>query len=299
MNVSYDYYRIFYYAARLGSITQAAKLLVNNQPNLTRAIKNLEAELGCRLFLRNNRGIMLTPEGERLYEHIRVAFEHIEAAENEILSNRELKSGVVFVAASEVALRCFLLPLLKKYRAMYPGIRLKIGNYSTPQAMRELSEGLADVAVVTVPALQSAKMPLIASDLIEFDLGTVTENAVCGDAFPELLSGTVTLKQLADYPIISLGDKTRTFELYSDFFSENGLSYTPDIEVATADQILPMVASNLGIGFVPKDFLADYNGAYAIDLAERLPKRKVCFMKRKDRSLSLAAKELERLILES
>ena len=46
---------------------KAAALLQNSQPNLTRAIKTLEAELGCTLFSRTNRGLILTPEGEALY----------------------------------------------------------------------------------------------------------------------------------------------------------------------------------------------------------------------------------------
>ena len=50
MYISYDYYRVFYYVAKYGNITQAAKLILNSQPNLTRTIKNLEAELGCALF---------------------------------------------------------------------------------------------------------------------------------------------------------------------------------------------------------------------------------------------------------
>ena len=52
MNINYDYYRIFYFVAKYGNISQAAKLLLNNQPNLTRTIKNLESELGCPLFSR-------------------------------------------------------------------------------------------------------------------------------------------------------------------------------------------------------------------------------------------------------
>ena len=51
MYISYDYYRVFYYVAKYGNITQTAKLLLNSQPNLTRTIKNLEAKLGCALFL--------------------------------------------------------------------------------------------------------------------------------------------------------------------------------------------------------------------------------------------------------
>ena len=45
MYISYDYYRIFYYVAKYGNFTQAAQALMNNQPNITRTIKNLEAEL--------------------------------------------------------------------------------------------------------------------------------------------------------------------------------------------------------------------------------------------------------------
>ena len=58
MYVSYEHYRVFYYVAKCGNVTQAAKLLLNNQPNVTRTIKNLEAELGCTLFSRSNRGIV-------------------------------------------------------------------------------------------------------------------------------------------------------------------------------------------------------------------------------------------------
>ena len=85
MNICYDYYRIFYYVAKYRSITHAAKALFNNQPNITRTIKNLESELGCLLFIRSSQGVRLTPEGEKLYEHVRIAFEQIEAGETSIL----------------------------------------------------------------------------------------------------------------------------------------------------------------------------------------------------------------------
>ena len=93
MYISYDYYRVFYYVARYGNVSQAARLLLNNQPNLTRTIKKLEAELGCPLFSRSRKGMKLTPEGEQLFEHIRIAMEHISAGEAEITEQRSLQSG--------------------------------------------------------------------------------------------------------------------------------------------------------------------------------------------------------------
>ena len=57
MNITYDYYRIFYFVAKYQSFTKAAEMLRNNQPNITRYINNLESELGCKLFIRSNRGV--------------------------------------------------------------------------------------------------------------------------------------------------------------------------------------------------------------------------------------------------
>ena len=67
MDVNFEYYRIFYYVAKYGNFTKAARALGNSQPNITRAMNLLEQEVGCTLFIRTNRGVRLTPEGERLY----------------------------------------------------------------------------------------------------------------------------------------------------------------------------------------------------------------------------------------
>lgn len=290
MYISYDYYRIFYYVAKYGNITQAAKILLNNQPNLTRAIKTLESELGCPLFIRNNRGMKLTPEGERLFEHIRIAFENIEAGEAEIIESRNLEKGTVFVAASEVALHCVLLPVLKQYRTLYPGIRLKISNHSTPQAVDAIKNGIADIAVVTTPTLPSAMIE-------EVTVRKFHEVAVCSAAFSELLREKVGFAELLSYPMISLGTQTKSFELYSEFFAEEGLHYHPETEAATADQILPMVKADLGIGFIPREFLQGVEGVFVIETEKSLPEREIRIVKRHEQTLSIAAKELERLIL--
>ncbi len=292
MDISYDYYRIFYYVAKYGNLSQAAKRLVNSQPNLTRAIKNLESQLDCPLFSRTNRGMKLTPEGEKLYAHVRIAYEHIEAGEAEITASKNMHNGTVYVAASEVALRCLLLPILKQYRLLYPGVRIRISNHSTPQAIAALKDGVADLAVVTTPTVRSASMT-------EQKLMDIREVAVCSPALADFQGRKVPLSELQTYPIISLGTGTKSFEFYSAFFASQGLPYHPDIEASTADQILPMVEADLGIGFVPEQFLSLSEHLTVIDLQEEIPKRSICLVKRKEQALSLAARELERMICES
>ena len=293
MQISYDYYRVFYHVAKFKSFTRAAEVLLSNQPNITRTVKNLETALGCTLFVRSNRGVKLTDEGERLYTHVSIAFEHIQRGEEELALSRSLGSGIVSIGASETALHCLLLPILKQYKAAHPGVSIKVSNHSTPQAVSALKNGIVDIAVVTTP-LDSG------DTLREVPLKMFRETAVAGSAFAHLAERELTLRELAEFPIICLGPETKTHEFYSGLFSSHGLTLKAEIEAATADQVMPMVKNDLGIGFVPEEFIInekDQNSFCVLSLAEEIPPRYISMVKRTDTSLSPAAKELERMIL--
>lgn len=78
MNVNLEYYRIFYYVAKYQNFTRAARAMGNSQPNITRAMNLLEQEIHCTLFIRTNRGVRLTPEGEKLYIRVSAAMEQLQ-----------------------------------------------------------------------------------------------------------------------------------------------------------------------------------------------------------------------------
>ena len=293
MIVSYDAYRVFYTVARLGSFTKAAGALLSSQPNLTRTIRNLESALGCTLFVRSNRGVALTPEGEKLFARVAVACEQIQAGEEELASDRSLQSGVVSIGASETALHGFLLPVLGAFHRAYPGIRLRISNHSTPQALAALRSGLVDVAVVTSPAEDTDGLHIE-------PLGQFDEVPVCGPSLMHLCGQTLTLADLSAYPFISLGRETASYAFAYRLFTESGAIFSPDIEVATSDQILPLVRQNLGVAFLPEAFAAPALEAKAIGrlkLAEAIPPRRLLMARRSGQALSLAAQALEKMIL--
>ncbi len=294
MYISYDYYRIFYYVAKHGSFTHAAEALFQNQPNLTRAIKTLESELGCTLFVRSNKGVRLTPDGERLYAHVSSAMEHILAGEDEIATNQSLEGGTLSIGASEIALRCFLLPILNQYRRQYPGIRIKISNHSTPRALSRLKNDLVDLAIVTMPMAED-------SDIVTTTLKTFCEVPVGGESFRHLTEGEpLSLHCFNEYPIVSLGSKTSTCDYYLRLFQKYGLDFEAEVEAATADQLLPLIQHNLGIGFVPEEFLSDprTDRVYRIPLDIPYPTREIVLVKKRTHALSRPAKALERMILE-
>ena len=114
MNVNFEYYKIFYYVAKYNNFTKAAHVLNNSQPNITRAMNCLEHELNCTLFVRTNRGVCLTPEGERLFTRVSAAMTQLQLAEEELSDSVRLEHGSISIGASETALNIYLLEHLKK-----------------------------------------------------------------------------------------------------------------------------------------------------------------------------------------
>lgn len=293
MYISYDDYRVFYYAARYENLTQAAQLLLSSQPNVTRCIRRLENQLGAQLFTRSNRGVQLTPEGKKLYARVSVAMEQLQLGEEELAQEKGLESGSVSIGATETAMHGLLLPVLQRFHTDYPGVRIRISYHSTPQALSAVRDRAVDFAVITSSGEAG-------SGLKEHVLLRFQETPVCGEAYAALAQGVHTLEELSRLPLISLGRSSHTYAFYSELFLQKKLRFEPDIEAAIADQILPMVACGLGVGFVP-DFLLrslpESQRVYPILLDEPIPQRHISLIQENGRSLNTAARRLIEYLL--
>lgn len=285
---TYDYYRIFYHVAQQHSFTKAAEVLHNNQPNITRCMNNLETELGCHLFVRSNRGVSLTPEGQKLFNHVAIAFEQLELGETELKRDQSLTSGLISIGVSENALRIMLLPKLEAFHNHYPHVRLKISNHSTPQAIASLESGLVDFAVVTTPLSVQKQFQKIS-------LGSFREILIAGPKYKELASHICSLEELAEYPFVSLENNTSTRDLHIQYFSSHGFPFRPDLEVTSTDQCLALIQHNLGIGFYPEKLAEEplkRGEILQIHLKESLPARHICLVQNASKPQSIAAQKL-------
>ena len=294
MEITYDYYRIFYYVAKYKSFSKAASALNSNQPNITKFMNNLEGQLQCKLFVRSNRGITLTPEGEKLYAHVSVAYTHLRQAERELADDESMQSGVVNISSCENASKLVLMPVLAAFHERYPGIKLRISNISTPQALQLLRNGVSDFAVVTGPTDISPQFK--ASRLASF-----TDLLVGSQQYAPLCEKGLGYQEVLDYPIIGLGQGTMTYEFYTQLFLRHGLLWKMDTEVGTTNQILPMVECNLGIAFLP-DFLARKAIAQKqilqIPLTGELPSRDILLVEDRTRHLNIAATRFKRMLID-
>lgn len=294
MNINYEYYRIFYYAAKYKNLTTAAEALKSNQPNISRTIKLLEHDLGCQLFLRSNRGISLTPEGERLYSYVKIAVEQLQNAEEELQLLTGLQKGQVSIGASETALHLLLLPVLKEFKETHPEIRVRIQNHLTSQAIESVKQELVDFAVVASPV--SLPNSLTARSLMSFQ-----DILIGGTAFLELSSQPVSIQDISRYPLVCLGENTVSYQFYDHFYRSNNLLLKPDFEAATTDQILPMVKNNLGLGFFPEKLAENAlacGEVCQISLKETIPYREIFLVEKKERPLPIAAEALKDILIQ-
>lgn len=285
MDINFEYYKIFYFAAKYGNITKAAAALGSSQPNVTRMIRLLEAQLNCRLFIREARGLRLTEAGKTLYSHAEVAYRHLLDAQEAICGQNAQLDGTVTIGATETALHLFLFELLHRFKEDYPAVRVKIYNHSTPETVKHLVGGRFDFAVVTTPfALNSALCAVKVLDFREILVGGAQYGNLCG--------APLALSDVCRYPLIGLGRESATYRFYQDLFTAQGITWKPEMEVATSDLMLPLIEKNMGIGFVPealaKPLLAEKRLVH-IPLDLPVPSRSVQIVSDQKRGQSLAA----------
>lgn len=285
MDINFEYYKIFYYVAKYENITKAAAALGSNQPNITRIMRLLESQLGCRLLVRGARGISLTEEGELLYSHVEIAYKQLLGAQEELYRQGSFSGGTVEIGVTETALHLFLLNALKRFRLEFPDIKIKIHNHTTPETIRKLISGNLDFAVVTDPFDVSKTVSCY--KIIDFD-----EVLVGGTHYRTLSENVLELKDLRNHSLIGLGKESATYRLYKDFFIEHGVDYEPDMEVATSDLMLPLIENNFGIGFVPEALalpLLEHGKLVRMQINCRIPKRSIQMIADRGCGKSLAA----------
>ena len=296
MNSNFEYYKIFYYVAKYDNLTKAATALKTSQPAVTRTIHKLEGELGCRLFTRSKTGMKLTPEGRTFYGYVAAGCAQFFKGENDLSNLISLENGTIYISATETALHCYLFQAMEEFNSLYPNVRFKILNNSTTESVNAVKEGKVDLAFVSAN-LQVAK-PLRMKILRKY-----RDILIAGMRFEELKAGKeeLSLKELVSYPWISLTAETITRRFLNEYFEKNGLTFAPDMELATTDMILPAVRHNLGLGFIPAEFAdAELKSGqvFEIKVKEKLPERNIVLIYDMEYPQSIAAKEFQKFLKE-
>jgi DNA-binding transcriptional LysR family regulator len=135
-----------------GTMTAAAQALYVAQPALSRAVRELERELGIELFARSGRGVVLTATGEQIVRHARVALEAVDAIEELSAARGNGRGAELRIAATPTLEPELTGRLLPRFARDQPAVRVRVircpGREAVGAAVRE---GRADLAVTDLP----------------------------------------------------------------------------------------------------------------------------------------------------
>ena len=151
MELNLNLYRIFYVVAQSRTIIEASQKLNISQPAVSKSIKNLENILNISLFYRKKEGITLTPEGEKLFENIDKAYNHIIAGEKLIKDMENLTSGSLAIGAPSHIASFYLIDYLKPFTEKYPNIKIRLISTSTTELAKRLYDHKLDLIVDSPP----------------------------------------------------------------------------------------------------------------------------------------------------
>lgn len=235
----YAQLRAFDAVARARSFSRAAQLLGLTQPAISVQVTALERAYRTDLVLRSGNEFSLTPEGDALFALTRQMF----TAEAEIAdfleSTEALRRGHLRLGADGPHLA---LDLVALFRRRYPLITLELVLGNATQTLQAVQQSEVDIAIVANPPadLRLARQALVTQDMMVL--------VPRGHAFAERKQ--VTLKDLADQPLIFREHGSNTQRLLEAALKKAGLSLPPVLTVGSREAMIEAVSRQIGVGFI-------------------------------------------------
>ena len=290
MNLSARDIQAFLALAEVKNFTRAAARCHLSQPAFSALIKALEASVGLQLFDRSTRHVLLTPEGERfLLTAQRIAAE-LEDCAKAMRDTAQLARGHVAVALLPSLAAGWLPPVLAQFMARHPGVDLALLDVLSEPCIAAVAHGEADFALAAIradtPELQAE--PFCSDDF----------HLVCREDHPLAAQDRLEVADLLPWPFVHLARHSSVRQyLDAAFFPQ---SMHTLVEVEQLATVMGLVHAGLGISVVPALSLFHFDKPGLITRPLSLPgmERQIYLVRRRERSLSLPAQALYRLMLE-
>jgi LysR family transcriptional regulator, positive regulator for ilvC len=236
---------------------------------LSRMIRRLEHELGCRLFERSSRVVRLTREGETLRGHSEDLLEKLEALRRGLVRDAPSLGGTVSLYCSVTASYSILAELLPAYRREFPRVEVKIHTGDESVAIRRVQSGQEDLAIVACPDRLPQGLrfvELVSSPLVFIAPASMT--------LPEgLMPGArrkATVRAWCTQPFV-MPESGLARERIDQWFGQLGVSPLVYAQVSGNEAIAGMVALGMGCAVVPLLVLRESPFRDRIRLMEVVP----------------------------
>jgi len=273
--------RVFYYTAKLGSISRAADQLFITQPAVTKQIKSFQEYYNIKFFNKFGRSMVLTDAGKALYDSAKTLFE-IESHIEEIIRDfQQLKSGNLNILTSESFGAYYLPSILSLFHRAYPDVNILANILTVDEVIDNTMKLNCDIGFVSF-IRENPK--IVAKEILEDIIMLVVspDNPLARKNY--IKTGDLNGKSII---MSEKGSTTRT--IVDNFIKTNNLNIKTSIELSNNEAIKKAVAEGLGITFLSLNVVNDEikNGTLkAVPIADNPLIRKFYMIYHKDKYFS-------------
>lgn len=238
----------FQMASHLKNITRAAQRLKVSQPNITVAIKKLEAELGVQLFDRSQKQLTLTPEGDVFLKRIELALRNIEDAILEVNDYKQLQKGTIKIGIPPM-MGAYLFPkVFSGFRQLHPNLEVLLYEEGSLSIREKLENDELDFGIIIVPDLTPNLNVLKMSR---------NQLMVCvSQKSPLARKAKITAKDIAASDLIMFKEGAYLREVVQNKLSALKISPRTVLESSQIITIKGLIAHGVGIAFL-LDFICE------------------------------------------
>lgn len=241
MNPSYRQLRAFLAAARFRNFTKASQQMHITQAGLSAMIKELEAQVGCRLLYRTTRLVDLTTEGQAFLPSAEAAVAAIDAA-LEAVQRVEGARRPLRVAVTPLVANSLLPGALVRLSREVPGLHVEVKDVDPERIRMLVDAGMVDAGygLFFRAASGLSRRSLFSNDLVRVSPAERTKGRV-----------DIPWQQLDGAPLICLPKENPIQILVDEHLSRAGATTAHRMEVTHIETVIAMVASKLGVAVLP------------------------------------------------
>jgi DNA-binding transcriptional LysR family regulator len=284
INLSTRQLRAFVALADTRSFTRAAAACHLSQPAFSALVKQLEESVGVKLFDRSTRSVELTAEGVEFELSARRLLDDFGAALASIGDRAARRRGRASVALLPSLAADWLPTVLASFHAAYPGIELQVTDVLSEACIESVRSGRSDFALA---AIRADTPELTAEPFCSDDF-----HLVCPADHPLAALATIRPRDVAAHPYIHLS-RTSSVRQYLDA-ATHPQTLPSLLEVDQLATVSGMIKAGLGVSVVPALTLYQFADPRLVVRPLQWPglKRHIYLVRRRDQSLSIAAKAL-------
>lgn len=242
-SLSLNHLNTFYYAAERLSFRDAAASLFISASAVSHQIRNLEHTLGYALFVRLDKAIALTKEGEALFTDIKLPIEHLHNASRK--AQQYQQETVLAISVAPIFATAWLLPRLRDFYRQHPDINLQV--IASVELVNFATDPFDAVIRLGKPkAHKGLNTPLFNADYV----------AVCHPSYLNDVESPISPKVLLSSPLVQNSSMPN---LWTEFFDSADISCTADMniafEVPSTAQMIDALQTGQYVGLVDRQFI--------------------------------------------